>query len=254
MATLEDLYGRERAARIRREQARRLTQYHSTAKRGHLRGGDVRGYGEAPPPATVAALSPEQRALLEAKMKLALSALRTANETAISIADKWPTWNWLTVVASAVIPGLIGLATAFATPAEAKASVLGALRGPMRTQIAMREKSAQDVLNGTLDVSKWFTAVRETAKGIVAILTTLKDENTALNLGRVLDDIWNDIENGIVWFGTFSRSVVKKVPEALDKYGGLLALGGVVLVGLVLKSYLEAPLRYLPPPPRKRKD
>ena len=79
---LDDWYGPRRAARMRRE----------------------RSFAAAPTPDQVGQLSPEMRALLEARMRSALTALKAAYGTALAVASNWPEFNWKTAVAASYMP------------------------------------------------------------------------------------------------------------------------------------------------------
>lgn len=238
MSMLDDWYGPERARRIRAEHARR------------------RRFAEAPSQTAVTQLTPEMRTVLEARMRVALGALKTAHAAALRVAENWPELNWKTALTAAYVPFLMpymaaGVASGMVTTSEAKKQIVSALRSTMATQVAKREADMARVLSGQVSVTAWMTSVKETASGIASILKGLQENSLASDLMDTLDATWEDISSAIVWFGTTAREVGKKLPDAVKSYWPFVAIGGALLGGFILYQYATAPLRLLPPGERR---
>lgn len=236
VSRLEEWYGPERAARIRREQARKFG----------LGGGDVRAYasvagrvggprravhqyaefGAAPAPEVVAELSTSQKALLRARMEAALYAVNAALIYARAGAVLWP----------------------FAGYAE-KQAVLSALNNHFPRQVEMRRASMEEVLAGRLAFDKWRIAVDEMVKGIANIMSDLNMFSAKSSMVETLSDIWDDVTGAITWVGKTAKAagkVAQDVPEVLEKYRGLFIFGGVALGAFILYQYATSPLKFLP--------
>lgn len=219
MGMLEDFYGAQGAARIRSES----------------------GFGASPTPEVVTQLSDEQKALLRAKMGAIVSALEAARARAQTVAESWSYLQWgALLAASAIIPGAMGLA-AFTTPAGARDAVLSALRSSMKSQVNLRAVAMGDVLNGTLSFDKWLAGTRETAKGILMILSGLGETNAGFALESTISGIVNDVQNMVVWVAQKIRELPSKLP---DTQTTIYIVGALAL--LVAYQYLTAPLKALP--------
>lgn len=219
MGKLEDFYGVQEAARLRREY----------------------GFGAPPTAQVVTQLDDAQRALLKAKMETILAALEGARRQAVNIATGWPAYNWVWLVASAFVPGLVGVVGTFATPGEAKAAVLGNLNGSISMQIENGRKAMAEVLAGTLPVEKWMEGRRWTAEGIKVMLQSLGENSVAGNMMTTLNGVWSDISTAIEWIAKKAREVPGKLPDTSTMIYAILALGAFVVY-----QYLTAPLRLLP--------
>lgn len=224
---LEEWYGPERAKRIRRS---RVT------------GGDVRGFAEVPSPATVTQLTPAMKAVLAARMQLALNALKTGHAVALQTAMNWPELNWKTALTATLMPFLAPIIGASAVQSDVKNSVLSTLRSTMAEQVRRREAEMSRVLDGSFSAENWMTGVRETARGIASVLNGLREGNAASNMLGSINDAFADVASGITWVS----EQVRKVPEKVEKYGPALFVGAALLGGFILYQYATAPLKLLP--------
>lgn len=229
---LDAWYGPERAARMRRH---RMT------------GGDVRGFAEAPSQQTVTQLDPAMKAVLQARMQLAMNALKTGYGAALQTAQSWPELNWKTALAATYAPFLAPLIGVATVPTEVKTQVLSALRSTMAVQVGRRETEMASVLSGSLSVENWMTSVRETAKGIASILNGLREGTAAANMLERISDTFTDISSGITWLG----QKVREVPQNVDKYGAFYVAGAALLGAFILYQYATAPLKMLPQSTRR---
>ena len=229
---LDAWYGPERAQRMRRH---RMT------------GGDVRGFAEPPSQQTVTQLDPTMKAVLQARMQLAMNALKAGHAAAVQTAQSWPELNWKTGVLAASMPFLAPIIGAVTVQSDVKGAVLSALRSTMATQISMREADMSRVLSGSLSVEVWMTSVRETAKGIASILNGLREGTVASNMLDRISDTFTDISSGITWLG----QKVREVPQNVDKYGAYYVAGAALLGAFILYQYATAPLKLLPQSTRR---
>jgi hypothetical protein len=198
-------------------------------------------FAAAPSTTDVPLLSDAQKALLRAKMLAIIEALETARQRAYTVAYYWPTVNWATMIAGATVPGVLGLALAFATPADVKESVLGVLRGPMKQQIEIGRANMEEVLAGKLSFEKWFTARRYTMEGIAEVLRSLREDTVAANLAKTIQDVWNDVASGVQWVAQRVQELPKALPSTT-----VLVYAGLLLGAFILYQYATAPLRLLP--------
>ncbi len=224
---LDAWYGPERAQRMRRHR--------------------VRGFAEAPSQQTVTQLDPTMKAVLQARMQLAMNALKAGYGAALQTAQSWPELNWKTALVAAYMPAFIPFISAATVPADVKNSVLSALRSTMAVQVSRRETEMASVLAGTLSVENWMTGVRETAKGIASILNGLREGTAASNMLDRISDTFMDISSGISWLG----QKVREVPQNVDKYGAFYFAGAALLGAFILYQYATAPLKMLPQSTRR---
>lgn len=247
MSRLDDWYGPQKAAQIRREQARRMNPrvsyrgFGSAASVGH--GAAAGGVAGAKP------LTGEGADKLSAAMDKAVLSLRAAILAAKANAAARP--GTLTATGlSVAVPFLAPLLQKVSTPDEVKEAVLNGLT-QMDGLVDLRlVQTKQDVLDGKLAADKWFSNVENIRDGVQSILKELADSSTSALLSKNIDDTKQMMNDAAEW--------LKKTGQKAALVGGGLGVVALVvgagvlvvawpLIQNVLQAYATAPLRALPP-------
>lgn len=193
------------------------------------------------------ALSGDEREILGQQMSAAINGLKVALLKAKGTLLITPSMGLGLVVDSLkMVMGPLGLVlpslTMKSAPDEVKAAVSSGLNS-IGAQIDLRIASMNEVLDGRLEPSKWFAAVKETEKGMARILAGLKEDSTAALMSKQVDQAEAEFYRGWETFKKGAGEVGSKVAMG----GGVLLL---VLLGVaafivvpVAREYLRAPLK-----------